>query len=62
MYKLKRFLSKSATPKIYYEIIYHYLIYNLPDWGSTFPTYMSKLSTLQNKVVKLICDGKNQAT
>ena len=26
------------------------------DWGSTFPTYMSKLESLQNKAVKI----KNQ--
>ena len=58
MYKLKPFLSKSAFPKIYYTIIHPYLLNALPAWGSTYPTYMSKLCILENKVIKLIFDGK----
>ena len=57
-YKLKPFLSKPALLKIYYAVIHPYLLYALPAWGSTYPTYMSKLCILQNKAIKLICDGK----
>ena len=58
MYKLKPFLSKPALPKIYYAIIHPYLPHALPAWGSTYPTYMSKLCFLQNKAINLISDGK----
>ena len=39
-------------------IIHPYLPYALPAWGSTYPTNVSKLCILQNKAIKLICDGK----
>ena len=58
MYKLKRFLPKPALLKVYYAIIYPYLLYAFPAWGSTYQTYKSKLRILQNKAIKLICDGK----
>jgi len=32
-------------------------LYGLVVWGSTFPTYLAKLSSLQNKAVKLIGGG-----
>ena len=32
--------------------------HTLPVWGSTYPIFMSKLCVLQNKAIKLICDGK----
>ena len=58
MYKLKPFLPKTALLEMYYAIIHPYLLYALPAWGSTYPTYMSKLCILQKKTIKLICDGK----
>ena len=58
MYKLKPFLPKPALLKIYYAIVHNYLLYALPAWESIYPTYMSKLYILQNKAIKLICDGK----
>ena len=62
MYKLKPFFSKSALLKIR-------TLYNNPPLFSICltslgiyivhtQTYMSKLCTLQNKAIKLICDGK----
>ena len=58
MYKLKPFFSKSALLKIYYAIIHFHFQHVLLAWRSTYPTYMFKLCTLQNKAIKLICDGK----
>ena len=60
MNKLKPFLAKSALLKIYYAIIHPYLIYacQVGAIQPICPTYMSKLCILQNKAIKLTCDGK----
>ena len=60
IYKLKHFLPKLALLKIYYAVIHPYFPYAfaLLAWGSTYPTYMSKLCILQNKAIKPIYDGK----
>ena len=35
-----------------------YLLYGLIVWGSTVPTYLKKLTTLQNKAIKFIGQAK----
>ena len=55
--KLKFFLSTDALIKLYYALFYPYLLYGLVIWGSSYPTYLMKISTLQNKVVKLVGGG-----
>ena len=35
----------------------HSLLYGLVVWGSTFPSYLKKLNSIQNKAVKLIGGG-----
>ena len=52
--KLRHFLPQSALFKIYYALIHCQLMYDLPIWGSTFPSYINKLKSLQNKAVKTI--------
>ena len=37
--KLRHFLPQSALFKIYYALIHSQLMYGLPIWGSTFPSY-----------------------
>ena len=39
-------------------MIHSHLLYGLIIWGSTFPTYLKKLITLQNKAFKFICAAK----
>ena len=58
LFKLKPVFPQNALLKLYYAMIHPYLIYGLVAWGSTFPSYIEKLNTLQNKAVKLI-DGGN---
>ena len=41
--KLRHFLPQSALLKIYYFLIHSQLMYGLPIWGSTFPSYINKL-------------------
>ena len=57
--KLRQFLPQSALLKIYYALIHSQLMYGLPIWGSTFPSYTNKLKSLQNKAVKTIGGGSS---
>ena len=58
MCKVKPFLPKLALLKICYAIIHSYLLYALSARVYTYPTYSSKLCTLQNKTITLICYDK----
>ena len=58
--KLKFVLPKDALIKLFYALFHPHLLYGLVTWGSTYPTYLMKISTLQNKVVKLIGGGAFQ--
>ena len=55
--KLKQVLPASALRTLYYSMIHPYLLYGIVIWGSTFKTYLGKLSILQNKVLKIIAGG-----
>ena len=56
--KLKHFLPSNSLLKLYYAFIHPHLLYGLSIWGCTHKSYLSKLQTLQNKVVKIIGGGK----
>ena len=60
IYKLKFVLPKDALIKLYYALFHPHLFYGLVIWGSTYPTYLMIISTLQNKGVKLIGGGAFQ--
>ena len=58
MFKLKQYMPGKALQVLYYSVIHTHLLYGLPVWGSTHPSYLKKkLITLQNKTVKLIGGG-----
>ena len=44
--------------QLYYALVYLHLLYGLGVWESMYPSYLTKLSTLQNKVVKIVGGGK----
>ena len=46
-----------ALLKICYAFIYSQFLHELPVCGSTYPSHLKKLTSLQNKVVKLIGGG-----
>ena len=48
--KLKFVLPKDALIKLYYALFQPHLLYSLVIWGSTYPNYLMRISTLQNKV------------
>ena len=39
---------------IYYCFIYPYLAYSIEVWGLTFKIYLTKLRTLQKKIVRIV--------
>ena len=55
--KLKSFLPPSALLKLYYALVHPHLLYGLFAWGTTYTSYLAKLCTLQNKVVRHIGGG-----
>ena len=46
--------QKKALLKNYYAHIHTYVLYGLIDYGSTFSTYLKKLTTLQSKRLKVV--------
>ena len=62
--KLRHFLPPNALLNVYYAFIHPHLLYCLLIWGSSFPSYLKKLTVLQNKAIKLIGGGlpKDRAT
>ena len=58
IYKIRHYLPETALLKIYYALIHSHLLYGLIIWGFTFPTYLKKLITLQNKAIKFISAAK----
>ena len=57
LFKTKQYLNTSTLVQLYYSTFHAYLSYGLIIWGSTFKSYLSKLSLLQNKAVKIICNS-----
>ena len=56
--KVQPFLNTKALLNLYYAIFRLHLQYGLITWSSTFKSYLKKLSTLQNKAVKIVGGGK----
>ena len=45
-------------PNLYYVLVHSNLIYGILGWGNTFPSYLTKLSKLPNKAIRIVT-GKN---
>ena len=58
--KLKFVLPKDALIKQYYALFHPHLLHGVVIWESTYPTYLMRKSTLQNKVVNLVGGGAFQ--
>ena len=56
--KVKNFLNSQALLQLYYAIFHSHIQYRLIIWGSTFKTYLKKLTILQNKAVKIVGGSK----
>ena len=56
--KARQYLNKNGLVALYYSFINPYLIYWNHIWGCTYKSYIEKLVTLSNKVVRIITCSK----
>ena len=54
LYKLRHYVSKKILIMMYYSLIYPFLIYALPVYGTADSTHLNKIYILQKKVVRLM--------
>ena len=52
--KWNYFLPDSAMLQLYYSLVHPHILYGVAIWGNAFPTYLAKLSRLQNKAIRLV--------
>ena len=52
--KLRNFVKIDILIKIYYSIIYPFLIYGIIIWGNTYKTNVKPLTELQKKAIRII--------
>ena len=43
--------------QMYYSLVHPHILHGVAIWGNTFPTYLAKLSRLQNKAIRLVTAG-----
>ena len=60
--KARQYLDKQGLISLYNSFIYPYLTYCNHIWGSTYKTSLKRLTTLQNKAVKIISHARWRAS
>ena len=53
MSKLRHVLPLKALQNLYCSLIHPHLLYEIIIWGNTYKTYLKRLTTLQNRAVKI---------
>ena len=61
MYKLSKYLNKTALISLYYSLIYPYIIYCNEVWGLGYASHRMKLFILQKRAIRLICHASRDA-
>jgi len=56
MVKHGHVLPSKVVRTLYYCMIHPYLLYGTLIWKTTFKTYLKRLSTFQNRAVKITSD------
>ena len=54
IYKSSFCLPKTSLHCFYYSLVYPYLIYCVSVWGSTYPSNLSRVFILQNKIINIL--------
>ena len=52
--KLKQTLPQTVMLQLYYALVHPLLLYGIIIWGATYPTYLQKLKSLQNRAIRAI--------
>ena len=60
--KARQYLNKQGLISLYYSFIYPHLTYCNHIWGSTYKTSLKRLTTLQNKAVRITAHARWRAS
>ena len=52
--KAKHSLNKRHLSTVYYSMVYPYLIYGITLWGNASKIHLTKLITIENKIIRII--------
>ena len=52
--KLKHFFSQNIMLQLYYALVHPFLSYGIIIWGTTYPTYIKRLKSLQNRAIRAV--------
>ena len=52
--KLKHFFPQNIMLQLYYALVHPFLSYGIIIWGTTCPTYIKRLKSLQNRVIQAV--------
>ena len=60
--KLKYFFSQKIMLQLYYTLVHPFLSYGIIIWGTTYPTYIKRLKSLQNRAIRAVarCHYRDQ--
>lgn len=56
--RIKYFIPKQYMRTLYFTIIYPFLSYGIPLWGSTYNVHIKKLITMQKRTVRILSGAK----
>jgi hypothetical protein len=56
--RVKHIIPKKYLRTLYFTMIYPYLTYCIPIWGSTYNVHKNKLVTIQKRIVRIISGAK----
>ena len=52
--KLKHFFPQNIMLQLYYALVHPFLSYGIIVWGATYPTYIKRLKSLQNRAIRAV--------
>ena len=55
--KLKNYQPQHAFFKLHNTLVHSHLIYEPIVWRNTYPTYLCKLITIQNKALRIVTES-----
>lgn len=58
LYRIRHNLTEESKMSIYYTLFYPHLTYCVSLWGSTWPSFLNKLTILQNKFFRCVFHKK----
>ena len=56
LFKLKHFFPQNLMLQLCYALAQPFLSYDIIIWGATYPTYIKRLKSLQNRAIRAIAD------